>query len=975
MSGSLLRVIVLLILGASTLTYAQTGGTTAPASTAKTGKISGKVVDVSTGEALLSATVQLEGTKLGAFTNLDGDYIIHNVPPGLYVLNITAIGYTAKRVTELEVKSGEMAVLDISMSSQIIETGKEVVVTAKRERSSEPAAIKDRGQSKVTKDILTSNSIAKTPDGTADAALNRSVGGQSKDGEAIIRGVGDRGTVVTMNGSIMPSSDPTRQTAKIDQVSTSVIESIEIIKTFSPELPGHFSGGLVNIKTKSAPTAQSLSVSYGNGYHSETTNKSNFLTQQAGNRTVPAEWDSPFAKATFQKNVRSTKSRDTLSMLQSLNRSFFGHAQQSTRKADPNQSYSLSYGNGADVLGGRFGVNLSLSRSQDYKTTTDGVQAIWLVPSTRSTSANPNKLYNEQRSEESDIVNGLLNLSFAASDRHNFSAAYVRTEVEETTTRFLQGGAPSALGLGPDDTLTQQIRTVSSQFDDRTLESFQFLGSHKLGSDSTGSIRVDWSASFTSSKFDTPDLRVFQDIVEYADGNGNVYTTPIYRYNPSVVGGAPSRVFRKVDEDINSFTANMTFLFGKQTSMKLGLAGDNKRRGQTERFFTYAANGNLTAGAGPYAYLGSLDTYYGALEQVLYTVNSTTGDTTFELLNVIQEQDRVSATYYGTQDVYAVYGMFDTKLTSKFSAVYGVRFEQTLMFGKNGHPQQSTSHVATTLNSLDVLPAVNLKYALLSDVNLRLSYGKTLARPTIREYVDIFSEDFGNSGRIFNGNPDLEISTIDNYDFRVEWLYGQNVLAASAFYKSYTNPIELVFLDGDNGNYRYQNVPEGTVYGVELEFRRGLGFLADVLQPFDINSNLTLVESETKISEAEKIQRGITLTEDTRPMYNQAPYTVNVGLGYTNTKLGTAVNFSMHRIADRLSFNPAGITPDVYLESRTIMDVTLKQDIWNGFSVKVSGKNLTDSRDIEQLEFNGTFYVFSRSGAGRSVSVGLNWLL
>ncbi|MDH7528831.1 MAG: carboxypeptidase-like regulatory domain-containing protein, partial [Ignavibacteria bacterium] len=97
-----------------------------------TGKIAGRVTDARTGEGIPFANVIIEGTTLGAATNLEGYYTIINVPPGVYTLRASVVGYETKIVTNVRVNIDLTTRIDFELREKTVELGQEVVVTATR---------------------------------------------------------------------------------------------------------------------------------------------------------------------------------------------------------------------------------------------------------------------------------------------------------------------------------------------------------------------------------------------------------------------------------------------------------------------------------------------------------------------------------------------------------------------------------------------------------------------------------------------------------------------------------------------------------------------------------------------------------------------------------------------------------------------------------------------------------------------------
>ena len=97
-----------------------------------TGKIAGVVKDAQNGETLVGASVVIQGTTQGAATNIDGYYVILNIPPGKYTLGVSAVGYSKKTITNVSVSLDQTTTMDIVLSSTVVDVGEEVVVTATR---------------------------------------------------------------------------------------------------------------------------------------------------------------------------------------------------------------------------------------------------------------------------------------------------------------------------------------------------------------------------------------------------------------------------------------------------------------------------------------------------------------------------------------------------------------------------------------------------------------------------------------------------------------------------------------------------------------------------------------------------------------------------------------------------------------------------------------------------------------------------
>jgi hypothetical protein len=164
------------------------------------GSVFGKVVDSSTGEELIGANILLEGTTIGAATDIEGNFRISNVVPGTYTLIASMIGYSKYKVTDLEIKPGEQKKLDLSLVSEAYETD-EVVVTARMILNNEAALLKSRQKSVTISDAIGSDEMKNSGSNYVGEALKKVVGTSVVDGKYVfVRGLGDRYNVTQLNG-------------------------------------------------------------------------------------------------------------------------------------------------------------------------------------------------------------------------------------------------------------------------------------------------------------------------------------------------------------------------------------------------------------------------------------------------------------------------------------------------------------------------------------------------------------------------------------------------------------------------------------------------------------------------------------------------------------------------------------------------------------------------------------------------------
>jgi TonB-dependent receptor len=288
------------------------------------------------------------------------------------------------------------------------------------------------------------------------------------------------------------------------------------------------------------------------------------------------------------------------------------------------------------------------------------------------------------------------------------------------------------------------------------------------------------------------------------------------------------------------------------------------------------------------------------------------------------------------------------------------------------------------LKTVDLLPSLNLIYSLSPEMNLRLGYGGTVARPELRELAPFRFDDYRRSTY---GNPYLEETRVRNYDLRWEWFPGiGELLSASFFYKSFDRPIEYILLPdptttADVRPIGTANSRSAYVVGSELELRQSLDVVASVLAPFNVSVNLTALKSEITQGDSVVVFAGsrevystanqALVTNLVRPLQGQSPYVVNVNLGYTNPESNTTVTLLYNVAGRRLTTVGTTGFDDTYEQARNQVDLTASQILFNTLQVKLSVRNLLDDDFAFKL---GETYT-NRYKAGRSFSLALSYTL
>ena len=315
--------------------------------------------------------------------------------------------------------------------------------------------------------------------------------------------------------------------------------------------------------------------------------------------------------------------------------------------------------------------------------------------------------------------------------------------------------------------------------------------------------------------------------------------------------------------------------------------------------------------------------------------------------------------------------MADVAVTEQLRVIAGARVEAN-------RTEVAPANIANpdlegNLEDVDVLPSANVVYALTDNMNVRGAYGRTLARPNFRELAPYASFELRNN-RTYVGNPNLMRTLVNNLDVRWEWFTRPGeILAVSGFYKQFTNPIEITYnINAPNPEVEPRNLNDANVLGIELEARRRLDMLPGELSNVSLGGNLTLISSEVSIREEERALR-LDPEKTTRPLQGQSPYIVNLDVGYSNQESGTTVSLFYNLFGERLDAVSVSRTPDVYEASRGVLDFIASQVVGNGFTVKLSAKNLLNTPYRLIQTFEGQDYETERYELGRTFSLGVSF--
>jgi hypothetical protein len=353
--------------------------------------------------------------------------------------------------------------------------------------------------------------------------------------------------------------------------------------------------------------------------------------------------------------------------------------------------------------------------------------------------------------------------------------------------------------------------------------------------------------------------------------------------------------------------------------------------------------------------------------------------------------------YQGYVTNFAGYGSFESSPIQNLRAILGLRVEQFNQF-YTGTNQTGTINydLVEMLDDLDFFPTVNLVYGLKENQNLRFSAARTIARPSFKElsFAEILDPITGRTfiGGLFpettNGGTEvlwdgnLQSTRINNFDIRWEAFQQKGEMwSVGAFYKTFENPIEIVQFLSDPGSFQPRNVGNGTVLGVEMEFRKSLGFLSPRFANFLWTTNLTLTESRINMSASELKSRELTAREGqdigtTRDMAGQAPYIVNTGISYTNFSNGWEAGIYYNVQGPTLNLVGFGNRTDTYTVPFHALNLNINKTFGADERIRTSlgvQNLLNDKREIIFSSFGAQDQIFTQLAPGTRVNFSIGF--
>lgn len=938
---------------------------------AQTGTIRGTITDKETGETLIGVNVYIQDPFIGTITDLNGAFTLDNVPAGAHTVVISYVSYTTQNIEGVNVQANDVTILDVPMTAESFGL-KEVVVQAKVLDNTENAILAMQKKSLSVQDGISSQELSKIGAGDAAESVKYITGVSIVDGKYInVRGLGDRYSGAQLNGVTLASTDPNSNSAQLDIIPANLLDNIITSKTFTPDQPGDFTGGNVNMKTKSFPEQFTMQVSTSLSYNDVVTGNSNFLTHEGGNlewlgyddgsRSLPEVLQPADTRALLTPGfyIKARGDQELANLLDQTAKSVSPAMAPTNGMAGPNHGFSLSFGNQYKVAGKPLGVLMGGSYKRSFGGYFDGTFANWDLTGAGAQEMFNYFRFNDNRNTDNPSISALANLSYRLAPKHEIGVNFIYNHDAVKASQFMAGPYPGIISAS-----NNEFQTRALHFMERGMRTAQVRGKHVF--ESLRKTEVEWIGGYTRSFQNEPDLRLFAN--EY-DGAADAYFVRVSEYD------RPSHFFRDLTDDSYEFKGDITIPLGYEGAMgKLKLGGNYKQKDRVsnEDRFRYNwvvnnANEDLYT-----TYQGDAMEFFGPQNTGIIGFDSSRNRFLFG--NYLVDESLDDNDYTGTEQITAGYGMLVYELSEDLKFIGGLRGEGTFMQAQSA----DTTLAPGEIKRFDLLPSVNLIYSMGDNMNIRLAGSRTIARPTMREMSPFSTYDF-IGGALISGNPNLDRSLVYNVDLRWEWFVRPGeIIAVSGFYKNFQDPIVRLFIPrAANQEITWINTNDATVYGVEFDFRKDLDFISPRLANFRFGMNFTYTYSEVALDpeEYETLVRINPEIQPTRPFNGQSPYLVNTMLNYKSDSLGLEMTLNLNVFGARLSEIGFNGVPDIYEQPRPMLNFNLMKDVGERFQVKLGVTNILNAEFKKTQTFNNQEYITQLYQIGRTYTFGLSYTI
>ena len=867
---------------------------------AQKGKIEGKVTDAISGSKISSVSILIVETNTTIIADIDGRYRATLDSNKTYSFKFSAVGYKTKLVEDIIVLSNQIINVDVVLD-QLRKTEIAVEVKSSARKESANALIAVQKNTSVIAQVISAETIKRSPDKNTGEILKRIPGTSVQEGKyLVVRGLSDRYNQAMLNGILLSSTEPDRKTFSFDIFPAAMVDNIVMNKTFIPELPGEWAGGLVQVQTKDVPSSTFFNMQLGTGFNSNTIGstflqssggKMDWLGVDDGTRALPSNLP---LRYNFSQLISADKT--------AYGKEFRNNWKPISANAPLNSSIQVSAGGTTKIFRKKISGIFALTYNNTNKKTP--FNNIFIA----NNNGDVELMYENNKYSKDILAGGLANVTIQLNNNNKIS---FKNLINVNSSNFVvdrfDGRDYIISGGGNGD----RVKATEIGFKQNTFFNTQVAGEHNISKYNT---RVKWYGGFNILDQYIPDQRRL-----FYTQDGNNPSADYYALLGLGAGQKSGSIFYSFLSDyIYNAGGDVSKTFdwkGRKHTVKAGYLFQVKDRLFDSRpFFINTASNALKQ---------------LPADQIFAAENFGAGNDKLQFDEISGNAFR----YMANSILNAAFLQFDNPIANKFRLVWGVRFESFDQLVGSVR-QEDPRHVNTLVK--DFLPGINLTYKSNSKTNIRFAASQTVIRPEFRELSPFAFYDFELGAQVV-GNKSAERTKVSNIDLRYE-LYPRSgeLFTVGTFFKHFSKPIEYYFNRTGPGTNTFNilNTDVATAFGAELEFRKKLDQI-NILKHFVVSGNFSYIYSKVKD----------TTGTVNRPLQGQSPYLINVGLQYDLEKIGLNTTLLFNQIGRRILFVGNEAVSDIWENPRSLLDLQFAKKV-----LKTKGEIKINVNDILNKE-------------------------
>lgn len=831
------------------------------------------------GKPVVDARLFAKGVEESGGTDRSGAIVV-KLPVGKPIVSISHPKFSTQVVRDIVVKKGERVTrtVELTPSGLVLE---DFVVLAPNLKGSIQALIEVRRKATDVADVMSAEQMAKTGDGDAAGSLRRVTGLTLKDGKYVyVRGLGERYSSTLLNGVSLPSPDPSRRVVPLDLFPVQFLDNMVIQKSYSPNQPGEFGGGVVMLQTKSMPEKFYVKAVV---QQSQNSNDGNMQTYQGGGQ----DW---LGVDDGGRKLPHGAVENPNTLLK------HNHHALEQQKNESMPDFFLSVGDRFNLKPLKIGYTASGLYRDDIN---------YVVEQRGRYRQQDGQLvlednYSREKTQKERTLGGIFGMQFELFKDHKLSGNLINLRNSTDYVAVLQG----------DNAEGNNIRETGLEWAARSLNTILVQGESQVAV--ANDLKLKYHFATSKARRDEPNRITSR----YSpDTNG------VYKFNPQD-NTAYERRFYDLQEKADDMGAQMDIPFPWYTKqdglLGVGLGKTIKDRQSSMRRFAFnptgqACNADLS---------DNLDVIFDQCQS------------SFNLVDVTRPTDN----YIASQELQSYFVKSQFPILESLELNTGMRFERSIQNVNTVSPFEKTG-ISSQLTTRDWLPASSLTWKFAKKMQTRLAYSETISRPDLRELSDTLWQDF-ETGYDVSGNPNLKAAVIRSYDARWEWYFSHREnLSLGVFFKDFTNPIEQVFTAGSDPRISFFNVNGATVYGAEIEFAKDLGFMTRALRHFTFAGNYAHIISDVSLGNIQNSES----KETNRPLQGQSNYTANFLLDYALERFKLNASLAYNVYGKRIAYTAPEGLPNIWELPVHQLDFVMVKSLASNLKLRARVGNILNS--------------------------------